>query len=183
MREFESGATRDDDEGKPSYIGYDSPLVVESYGRYMLKHQRQANGEMRGAGNWKLGMSRDVYIESLYRHLLDLWMEHEGYPSRDGVEEALNGIIFNAKGYLFEHLKGEGVMFHCPADHGESTCGVATPNESVDVVERVEPYDMARGCHTCRYEILKGIEARCRGCVWRGNGFVPRLHDGWEPLP
>lgn len=105
MREFDGGATRDDAEDKPSYGGYESPLVIESYGRYMLKHQRQADGTMRGADNWKAGMPTDVYFESLLRHVQDVHMEMDGYPSRDGLEEALNGVIFNAKGLLYEHLR------------------------------------------------------------------------------
>lgn len=107
MRTFDSGATRDSDEGKPDYAGYQSPLVVQAYGEYMLKHQKQADGEMRPSDNWKKGMSRDVYFASLWRHFEDVWLEHEGYPSRDGLLEALMGMKFNLDGYIHETLKVE----------------------------------------------------------------------------
>lgn len=105
MREFETGATRDTDEGKPDFIGYLSPLVLSRYGEYMLKHQMQTNGEMRASDNWKKGMPKAEYLKSMFRHLLDVWLEDEGHESRDGLEEALCAIIFNASGYLHEHLK------------------------------------------------------------------------------
>jgi hypothetical protein len=36
---------------------------------------------------------------------MDLWMEHRGYPSREGIEDALCALLFNIQGYLFEVLK------------------------------------------------------------------------------
>lgn len=107
IRRYETGATRDSAEGKPSYASYLSPLVVRSYGEYMLQHETQSNGERREPGNWKRGMSKRDYLESLFRHFHDLWLIDEGYgeKARESVEEALNGIIFNASGYLHELLK------------------------------------------------------------------------------
>jgi hypothetical protein len=38
--------------------------------------------------------------------MLDLWMLHRGYDSREpDIEEALCGILFNIQGYLHEVLK------------------------------------------------------------------------------
>lgn len=107
MRRFDGGATRDTDEGKPDYAGYISPLVLQRYGAYMLKHQKQADGTMRGSDNWKAGMPREVYVSSLLRHVMDVWLETDGYESRDGLSEALCAVIFNASGLLLEVLKDE----------------------------------------------------------------------------
>ncbi len=104
MRKFETGATRDTEEGKLDYEGFLSPLVLERYSEYMDKHRKQADGKLRDSDNWQKGIPIVTYIKSLWRHFMDLWKEHRGYGSRDGIEEALCGIIFNSMGYLFEIL-------------------------------------------------------------------------------
>lgn len=105
MRKFKTGATRDSDHNKPEYTGYLSPLVIKRYGEYMMKHAIQPNGKYRPGGNWKKGMPKDSYLDSMFRHLLDVWLNHEGYDGRDTTEEALCAVIFNASGYLLETLK------------------------------------------------------------------------------
>jgi hypothetical protein len=104
-RRFVSGAYRDADAGKPDYAGFLSPLVIQAYGEYMDRHRVQSDGRLRGSDNWKAGIPRDVYLSSAFRHFHDLWMEHEGYESRDGIGEALGGLLFNVMGYWHEHLK------------------------------------------------------------------------------
>jgi len=59
----------------------------------------------RTSDNWQNGIPKEVYMKSGFRHFMDWWKEHRGYKSRDGVEEALCSLIFNASGYLFEILK------------------------------------------------------------------------------
>ena len=105
MRQFDTGATRDTDEGKPDYLGFCSALVMRRYGEYMMKHQVQADGEPRSADNWKLGIPIEAYQASLGRHFVDAWLEFEGFESREGLEEALCAIIFNAQGLLYEILR------------------------------------------------------------------------------
>ncbi len=105
MRIFKSGATRDTEDGKFDYEGFLSPVVLERFGRYMHKHREQADGKLRPSDNWQKGIPREAYIKSMFRHFMDLWKEHRGYPSRDGIEDALCGIIFNAMGYLFEYMR------------------------------------------------------------------------------
>ena len=107
VRIFDSGATRDQDDEKIDFEGFLSPTVLEEFGKYMLKHQTQTNGELRSSDNWQKGMPRDVYMKSAWRHFHDWWMEHRGYESREGVKDALNGLLFNIMGYMYELLKEE----------------------------------------------------------------------------
>ena len=107
MREFDSGATRDTEENKIDYDGFLSPLVLEAYGRYMTKHRVQSDGTLRASDNWQKGIPRDVYMKSGWRHFFDWWSEHRYGTSREGLEDALCGLMFNLMGYLHEYLKGE----------------------------------------------------------------------------
>ena len=110
MRTFPTGATRDTAQGKPDYVGYLSPTALTAYGRYMLKHQTQADGTVRDAGNWKKGMPLDVYLASAMRHLHAVWLHHEGHGKMalEPLEDALCALWFNVQGYLHEHLKAGG---------------------------------------------------------------------------
>ena len=105
IRKFNTGATRDIDKDKLDYEGFISPIVLKRYAEYMNKHRIQSNGKFRESDNWQKGIPLDVYMKSLLRHTMDLWLEHRGYKSRDGIEEALCGIIFNSMGYLYELIK------------------------------------------------------------------------------
>jgi hypothetical protein len=110
MREFKTGATRDSDETKNDYEGFLSPIVIESFGNYMTIHRKQADGNLRDSDNWQKGIPLDVYMKSMWRHFLDVWKLHRGYPVfKDGhqwtKEEALNALLFNVMGYIYEVLK------------------------------------------------------------------------------
>lgn len=105
MRSFSTGATRDLDNNKIDYEGFLDPLVLELFGKYMLKHQVQADGNLRTSDNWMKGIPKDVYMKSAWRHFHDWWMEHRNYKSREGLEDALMGLLFNIMGYTFEVLK------------------------------------------------------------------------------
>ena len=107
MRNFKTGATRDTEEGKLDYEGFFNPLVIERFAQYMHKNRTQADGKLRDSDNWQKGIPTKAYMKSLMRHFMDLWKEHRGYRSRDGIEEALCGIMFNSMGYLFEILNDE----------------------------------------------------------------------------
>lgn len=107
VRKFSTGATRDTEEGKPDYEGFLSPLVIKRFGEYMNKHRTQSDGSLRDSDNWQKGMPKDTYIKSGFRHFMDWWLEHRGFKSRDGVEDALCGLLFNVQGYLHEVLKEE----------------------------------------------------------------------------
>ena len=105
IRKFKTGATRDIEEGKFDYEGFLSPIGVERYAEYMHKHRLQSDGKIRESDNWQKGMPLTCYIKSMWRHFMDLWKEHRGFKSRNGIEDALCAIIFNAFGYLTELLK------------------------------------------------------------------------------
>lgn len=110
VRKFNSGATRDSEEGKNDYEGYLSPLVIEAYGNYMTKHRKQSDGSIRDSDNWKKGFGNkhyDVCMKSLWRHFLDLWLEHRGFISREGMKDALMGILFNTMAYTYQFLMDE----------------------------------------------------------------------------
>ena len=116
IRTFQTGATRDASANKPDYEGYLSPIVLERFGKYMLKHQTQSDGAERTSDNWQKGIPREEYIKSLIRHALQLWLWHDGYGhlSDESLEDSLCAIMFNAQGYLFEELKASR------AKHGEN---------------------------------------------------------------
>ena len=115
MRVFESGATRNVDTGKPRYAGFLSPEVLQEFGRYMLRHQTQADGTTREPDNWKKGIPIDAYMESLLRHVIDIWQIHANNKGEDfaptadvsALKEALSATMFNTMGYLYEILKSE----------------------------------------------------------------------------
>jgi len=109
IRKFDTGATRDTEENKLDYEGFLSPRVLERYAKYMDKHRVQSDGTLRTSDNWQKGIPKDVYIKSAHRHFVDWWKEHRGYKSREGLEDALCGVLFNTMGYLYEVLKNKNV--------------------------------------------------------------------------
>lgn len=105
MRTFSGGATRDLADGKLSYIRFLSPEVLTEYCRYLEKHRDTAAGR-RAQDNWKSGIPRDVYMDSIGRHFWELWAAWEiGYIPRD----ALNALLFNVMGLMYEEIKGEKI--------------------------------------------------------------------------
>jgi len=104
-RYFKSGAYRDTDENKNDYEGFFSPIVLQEFGNYMNRHRKQSDGQIRESDNWQKGIPKEQYIKSGWRHFLDWFLEHRGHKSRDGIIEALCGLMFNVMGYLNEYLK------------------------------------------------------------------------------
>ena|SRR5579859_754745 len=104
MRKFETGATRDSEDGKLDYEGFLSPAVEERFAEYMHTHRKQSDGSLRSADNWQKGIPEDVYMKSLFRHFMDVWKAHRGLPAPD-LEESLCAMKFNVNGMLYEVLK------------------------------------------------------------------------------
>ena len=99
MRTFKRGATRDTNRNKPDYEGYLSPLVLERYGEYMLKHQIQSDGTAREGDNWQKGIPLTELIKSGFRHFMDWWRWHRGYKPQ-GIEDILCALMCNVMAYL-----------------------------------------------------------------------------------
>lgn len=104
VRQFDGGAIRDLESDKFDYEGFLSPLVLQRYAQYMHKHRDTAAGR-RESDNWQSGMPKAVWMKSGWRHFFDWWSAHRGLPSREGIEDALCGLLFNVMGYLHEVLK------------------------------------------------------------------------------
>lgn len=95
IRTFPGGATRDSSEGKNYYGGFISPEFIVAFGDYMTVHRKQSDGSLRTPDNWKKGMPPRECFESLLRHVMDIWLEMDGLESRDGLDEAFGGAMFN----------------------------------------------------------------------------------------
>lgn len=104
-RYFPGGAYRDDDTEKYDFEGFLHPLVLKAFAAYMHRHRVQSDGAIRDSDNWQAGIPKREYLKSMLRHAMDLWLEERGYASRDGVDEALGGLMFNIQGYWLERLR------------------------------------------------------------------------------
>lgn len=135
VRELESGALRDTDNGKFDYFGFMHPLNDHSFAKYMHEHRFMADGSMRDANNWWAGFGLDVCMQSLTRHIEDLKLIYAGYfvyEKRDGdkaerivlteklkklpenyieitVEECCNAIRFNSEAFKLETIKNNNI--------------------------------------------------------------------------
>ena len=106
MRQFDTGATRDTDEGKLDYEGFLSPLVLQRFAEYMHEHRVQADGTLRASDNWQKGIPLEAYMKSGWRHFMDWWTWHRSeFQPLDEGEDALCALLFNVQGYLHELLR------------------------------------------------------------------------------
>ena len=114
MRNYTTGATRSELGGKLQYEGYLSPLVLQRYAEYMETHQEQEDGTRRAPDNWQRGIPKGDYMDSMWRHFMDVWLYHRGhdeFATYETLEDALCALLFNVMGYMHENLirpdKGE----------------------------------------------------------------------------
>lgn len=106
MREFETGATRDTDTGKLEYAGFLSAEALTRFAEYMHEHRVQADGELRTSDNWKKGMPVDVYMQSMFRHFMDVFsLWGKGKANTEEIQIALCALFFNVQGMLHELLR------------------------------------------------------------------------------
>ena len=113
MRKFKTGATRDDDTGKLDYEGFLSPTVLRRYANYMHEHREQADGETRSSDNWKKGIKIEAYMDSMWRHFMDVWMAYSIMKWTTGKNDAsmftlqdqLCALLFNVMGMLHEVIE------------------------------------------------------------------------------
>lgn len=105
MREFKTGATRNDDTDKLDFEGFYHPLVMEAFAKYMHKHRIQADGKLRESDNWQKGIPKEAYMKSAWRHFFSWWKSHRGLKTDEDIIESICALQFNAQGYLLELLK------------------------------------------------------------------------------
>ena len=105
-RIFDTGATRDTEKGKLDFEGFLSPLVLIRYAEYLDSHRTMKDGSTRDSDNWQKGIPLNVYIKSLQRHYMDMWLVHRKWIPDTGMfmEDAMCGLMFNVMGYLHERL-------------------------------------------------------------------------------
>lgn len=159
MRYFETGATRDSEDGKLDFEGFISPRVLYRFAQYMHKHRHQADGVVRASDNWQKGIPVEAYMKSLARHFMELWL-----CWREGIDDTINdtlcAILFNAQGLLHERLAARSVV-SSPADVEDSPdprglrahlgrgCGLEYDNigpEGVELTERDRHALWLKGC-------------------------------------
>jgi hypothetical protein len=112
-RVFESGASRNSDDGKLDYDGFLSPQVLKSYALYMHKMRYLEDGNLRDSDNWQKGIPKSQYMKSMWRHFMDVWVGRrdiskdigtvDRYTKEERVEQ-LNALLFNVMGLLYEEL-------------------------------------------------------------------------------
>lgn len=107
-RVFESGASRNSDEGKLDFEGFLSPTVLKAYAEYMNENTYLENGTRRDSDNWQKGIPIDAYMKSMFRHFFDTWSTHRGIETPETQKQNLCGLLFNVMGMLHETLKLEG---------------------------------------------------------------------------
>ena len=104
-RIFDSGASRNSDEGKSDYEGFLSPLVLESFGKYMHKMRYLEDGSLRDSDNWQKGIPQKQYMKSMWRHFMEVWKGMRGIKTYEDEITNLNATLFNVMGLLHEKLK------------------------------------------------------------------------------
>lgn len=109
-RTFDTGATRNSDDGKLDFDGFLSPAVMRAFAEYMERHRHLEDGTLRASDNWQKGIPLDAYMKSMWRHFFSIWEQH-----RAGTEptmEELCALMFNVQGYIHETLKAQQQGHH-----------------------------------------------------------------------
>jgi hypothetical protein len=87
-RQFDTGAQRDTDTGKPRMSLIPTQELVR-----VMDHYRKG-GEKYGFDNWKHGMTTSVFYDSAQRHLLKWWAGEED-------EDHLSAVVWNIMGAMW----------------------------------------------------------------------------------
>jgi hypothetical protein len=83
---------------------------LERYAQHMHKARKMPDGTMRASDNWQLGIPKDAYIKSAWRHFFDVWKTHRGIETSSDIETELCALLFNVSGYLHETLKAKRAL-------------------------------------------------------------------------
>jgi hypothetical protein len=124
IREFETGANRDSDDGKYDFEAFLSPEVLFEFAEYMHGKRHLIDGTYRDGDNWQKGMPINVHVKSFIRHSWDLWLwsrSREIRPKQriarlrprpeDGkippIKDTLAALLFAIQGIWLEIIKEE----------------------------------------------------------------------------
>lgn len=172
MRNYETGATRNSDEGKPQYAKIGDPTIDKAYADYMNAQAVQADGKIRPADNWKKGIPVADYLDSQRRHWHDVWFHLSGHPEQAEEKDlvtALCALKFNVDGMLYEVLKERRAAAAGPGDVCEvahTTIAEEDLCETRRIKKRMKPH-MCQGCG--RY----GSGSPCPTCFSSYNPDFP----------
>lgn len=111
VRQFDTGATRDTDQGKLAYEGFESPFVTKRFAEYMHEHRIQSDGTLRDPDNWQRGIPIEAYVDSLVRHVEEFKQSNRSPDETcefKAWEDMLCAIRFNVNGLLYETLQERG---------------------------------------------------------------------------
>ena len=109
-RMFDTGATRSPLGDKLCYADFMDSRVIKRYCEYLHKHRVQTDGIVREPDNWKKGIDKTSYVDSMFRHFMDVWHWHLGHQDEmsEDIQTALCALMFNTHGLMFEILKEKG---------------------------------------------------------------------------
>jgi len=109
-RVFESGASRNSEEGKLQKDRFLNPRVIHEYSKFMHNNRKTDSGLVREGDNWQAGIPIPALLGSMTRHTEDVKLHLGGY-SADADEEYLDsifGAIFNLMGLAHAELNLKG---------------------------------------------------------------------------
>ena len=97
---FKTGAIRDTQEGKESYVETVSFRALRRFAIYMTGKKTKY-----GSGNFKKGIPIENYEESMMRHIIKYLENKYEKGTREPEEDHLAAIVFNVFGIMHEENK------------------------------------------------------------------------------
>lgn len=95
VREFSTGAIRDNDDTKEDYIETISWTAFKRYAQYMTGKKKKY-----GAGNFKKGIIDMSYQQSMVRHIQKYLANLYENDDTEREEDHLSAILFNVFGLI-----------------------------------------------------------------------------------
>lgn len=102
LTHYDTGAKRDNAEGKEDYIETTSWLAMQAYARYMT-----AKAKVYGSGNWRKGIPVESYEQSLMRHIQKYLANKYDGANLEPNEDHLCAALFNLQGLIHEREKAK----------------------------------------------------------------------------
>lgn len=97
---FPTGAIRDIQDGKESYVETISWTAFRRYAEYMTGKKKKY-----GSGNFKKGIPPESYEESLVRHLVKYMSNTHEFGGLEEKEDHLSAMVFNIFGLMHEEAR------------------------------------------------------------------------------